>query len=248
MVIDYVCVCYGMCYKPKDLEAWHKLSNTNRTEKNVFQRNPFFMFYLTFVLYLVTALFGTTANILVIVGLLWIMKDKSVVNRFVVSLAAADLFLSVIITPVKLLYLMEVMKYMRITWLCKILLHLRQMAQAEAIVILTIIAFERYYAICHPLKAKFRCSMRRCHILILISWVASLIMTLPTVLAAVIRTMIGLLIVFIVCWGPRLSYNVINVFYLGMLPITRYYADMLVELLANTHSLVNPVMFILFSQ
>lgn len=46
-----------------------------------------------------------TANILVIVGLLGIMKDKTVVNRFVVSLAAADLFMSVIIIPVKVLFI-----------------------------------------------------------------------------------------------------------------------------------------------
>lgn len=62
MVIEYMCVCYGMCYSDEYWEDLHRLASANRTEKNVFQKNPFFMFYLTFVLYLAMALFGTTGK------------------------------------------------------------------------------------------------------------------------------------------------------------------------------------------
>ncbi|ESP05640.1 hypothetical protein LOTGIDRAFT_152502 [Lottia gigantea] len=63
--------------------------------------------------------------------------------------------------------------------LCKSLVYVQNLSSICSVLTLTVMSLERYYAILHPLKAKYVCSVRKAKRAIVMIWLLSIILALP---------------------------------------------------------------------
>ncbi|KAG8279859.1 hypothetical protein J6590_095725, partial [Homalodisca vitripennis] len=78
----------------------------------------------------------------------------------------------------------SVAKLFSYTWtmgvlLCKLVHYMQNVSAICSVLTLTAISVERYYAIVHPMKAKYICTISQAKKIILATWVASVILALP---------------------------------------------------------------------
>ncbi|XP_046673377.1 gastrin/cholecystokinin type B receptor-like isoform X2 [Homalodisca vitripennis] len=131
------------------------------------------------VVYSLTLLLGVVGNVLIVFTTCRYRRMKTPTNVFLSSLACADLLLIIICIPVK------VAKLFSYTWemgffLCKSVHYLQNMVAICSVLTLTAISVERYYAIVHPMKAKYICTISQAKKIILSTWVASVLLAMPT--------------------------------------------------------------------
>ena len=62
--------------------------------------------------------------------------------------------------------------------------YLENLVTHASILTILSISFERYYAICHPLKAQYTCTTRRTVKIIIVIWICACILTIPFALIA----------------------------------------------------------------
>ncbi|XP_071119192.1 QRFP-like peptide receptor isoform X2 [Haliotis cracherodii] len=128
--------------------------------------------------YGLTLLLGLVGNTLVIVSVARYRRMQNVTNIFLLSLATADLLLVLICVPVK------IAKFFTFTWtfgefLCKGVHYLQNVVIICSVANLTGLSLERYYAILHPMRAKYTCTVALARRTVLILWVLSIIMGVP---------------------------------------------------------------------
>ncbi|XP_071116942.1 QRFP-like peptide receptor [Haliotis cracherodii] len=176
---EALCKCAGMCVaastqSPEEVAAqmWelsNVLSDTNWPR-----------FLAVTIAFSVIFLTGFIGNAMTIACLTCWLKVKSSTFLFILSLACSDILLLVVCLPMKaleLFYLNDLLSGVA----CIMTYFIRDFSLACSVLTLTIISFERFYAICYPLKAQFRCSTRRARILIVITWLLSGLLCFPTV-------------------------------------------------------------------
>ncbi|XP_061175675.1 QRFP-like peptide receptor [Saccostrea echinata] len=131
------------------------------------------------VAYGLTLVIGITGNILVIASVIRFRKLHSVTNVFLLSLASADLLLVTICVPVKCI------AFFTYSWrlgefLCKFVNYLQNLSIICSVMTLTGLSLERYYAILHPIKSKYVCTISLARRSVLCIWILSIIMATPT--------------------------------------------------------------------
>ncbi|XP_074640290.1 growth hormone secretagogue receptor type 1-like [Tubulanus polymorphus] len=123
--------------------------------------------------------FGIIGNILVIFVIALNKDMRNSTNLFLVNLTVADLLVLIVCTPIGLQefynkdiwYLGEVM--------CKFLPFLENAVTHASVLTILAISMERYYAICHPLRAPALWTNRCLSKLLTIVWSVAIVTTLP---------------------------------------------------------------------
>ncbi|XP_019880303.1 QRFP-like peptide receptor isoform X2 [Aethina tumida] len=137
------------------------------------------------VVYAVTFVLGLTGNCLMIVTTFRYRRMHSVTNVFLCSLASSDLLLIIICIPVK------IAKLFSYTWdmgyvLCKTVHYMQNVSAICSVLTLTAISIERYYAIVHPMRAKYICTISQAKKIILVIWIVSFVLGEPTLHAQIL--------------------------------------------------------------
>ncbi|XP_054287823.1 QRFP-like peptide receptor [Macrosteles quadrilineatus] len=132
----------------------------------------------TLVVYGTTFLLGVVGNTLIVFTICRYRRMKSTTNVFLASLASADLLLLLICIPVKIAKLFSYTWTMGIL-LCKVVHYMQNVSAICSVLTLTAISVERYYAIVHPMKAKYICTISQAKKIILATWLASILLALP---------------------------------------------------------------------
>lgn len=209
------CACTGMCkgitlspdVKQKvHEEVYGAMSDSNR---------PVFIAVVT--VYSLLLLVGITGNLTTIIGLLRWIKNSTPTFVFIVSLSISDLLLLCVCMPIKIteyFHLADI--FTEVT--CKLSYYVRDFTLISSVLTLTVISFERYYAICHPLNVQYRCTWNRARIMIMITWTISAALAIPTVFMTKFYLPIGM--IFYECLAQSadsLHLELYFIYYLGVL-------------------------------
>ncbi|KAL4232334.1 hypothetical protein ACF0H5_009905 [Mactra antiquata] len=176
-VSDALCRCYNICltvvvpeHVRKDAHhyMYHPLSTRNIQE-----------FAAVVTIYVCLFLFGVTGNIFVMVKILTLMRQSTLTFTFIVALCCSDLLVLTVCMPIK------VVEHFRLgdgfnDVTCKLSYYLRDFSLTWSVLILTVISIERYFAICRPTEALYRCTAKRARYTIIGTLVLSLWLALPT--------------------------------------------------------------------
>lgn len=137
---------------------------------------------LTSVLMLFIVISGTIfGNILVILGVFTYKPLRIVQNFFIVSLAAADLAVAVLVMPLNVAY-MTLGRWLWGKQLCKMWLTCDIMSCTSSILNLCAIALDRYCAITDPINYANKRTLKRVVYQIIGVWALSLIISSPPLL------------------------------------------------------------------
>ncbi|KAK9307064.1 hypothetical protein QLX08_002407 [Tetragonisca angustula] len=101
-------------------------------------------------------------------------------NVFLGGLATADLLLILFCIPVK------VAKLFSYTWtmglfLCKSVHYMQSVSAICSVVTLTAMSIERYYAIVHPMRAQYTCTISQARKIVITTWVVSFLLGIPMI-------------------------------------------------------------------
>ncbi|XP_013783951.1 growth hormone secretagogue receptor type 1-like [Limulus polyphemus] len=123
---------------------------------------------------------GTTGNILVPVVVCRTKDLRNSTNFFLINLSIADLLVLLVCMPTVLIELHSKPE----VWLlgegmCKSVPFVELTVAHGSILTILAISFERYYAICKPLKAGYKCTKMRALVIIVVVWVVSILITSP---------------------------------------------------------------------
>lgn len=130
---------------------------------------------LLFSLIIIVSVIG---NLLVIITFIVNIHMRSVTNIFILSLAISDLLVIVICAPINMSTAINTF-WTFSSFACKLMPFLITFVVACSSLTLCCIAFDRYYAIVHPLKLKFLQTPTRASILQIIVWVISGAASIP---------------------------------------------------------------------
>ncbi|XP_060537437.1 gastrin/cholecystokinin type B receptor-like [Cylas formicarius] len=138
----------------------------------------------TLFVYGFSFILGLTGNCLIIFTTFRYRRMQSVTNMFLSSLASSDLLLIIFCIPVK------VAKLFSYTWtmgvvLCKSVHYMQNVSAICSVLTLTAISIERYYAIVHPMKAKYVCTRSQAKRIIFFIWLVSILFAFPTILVQI---------------------------------------------------------------
>ncbi|GLV43048.1 RYamide receptor [Carabus blaptoides fortunei] len=136
------------------------------------------------IVYSVTFILGLIGNSLIVITTYRYRRMQSATNVLLASLASADLLLILFCIPIK------AAKLFSFTWtmgilLCKYVYYMQTVSTICSVLTLTSISIERYYAIVHPMKAKYICTISHARRIILVTWVLSFILAVPILFAQV---------------------------------------------------------------
>ncbi|PSN29862.1 hypothetical protein C0J52_27577 [Blattella germanica] len=89
---------------------------------------------------------------------------------------------------------MQVAKLFSYTWtmgfhLCKGVHYLQNVSAICSVLTLTAMSIERYYAIVHPMKAKYMCTISQARKIVLGIWIASFLLAVPNLISQIPRSL-----------------------------------------------------------
>ncbi|XP_013773952.1 growth hormone secretagogue receptor type 1-like [Limulus polyphemus] len=128
---------------------------------------------------------GTTGNILVPIVVCCTKELRNSTNIFLINLSVADLLVLLVCMPTVLIELHSKPE----VWvlgkgMCKAVPFVELAVAHGSILTILAISFERYYAICKPLKASYKCTKIRALVIIVLVWVVSVLITSPMLVIA----------------------------------------------------------------
>ncbi|XP_043280555.1 QRFP-like peptide receptor [Venturia canescens] len=133
------------------------------------------------VIYSITFCLGLTGNLVIIASTLCPRLrplPSTPTNIFLGGLASADLILIVFCIPVK------IAKLFSFTWtmglfLCKSVHYMQSVSAICSVLTLTAMSIERYYAIVHPMRAQYTCTISQARRIVMITWAMSFLLAVP---------------------------------------------------------------------
>lgn len=143
------------------------------------------------LMYLIVFLIGTVGNAMVIFVVNRFKRMRNVTNVFLASLSTADLCLIWFCVPIMFV------KYMSHTWFmgrfaCYSVHYIQQFTCFCSVLTMTMISFERYIAIAYPMRNMWLSSIGRAKKVILLIWLLSAILAIPTAIRIDYETNISL--------------------------------------------------------
>ncbi|XP_045210936.2 QRFP-like peptide receptor [Mercenaria mercenaria] len=118
-------------------------------------------------------------NSLVVMTFAFNKYMRSVTNVFILSLAISDLMVTFTCIPMNMGFILKPTHWLFGRFGCKLMPCITQLSVACSSLTLCCIAFDRYYAIVHPLKLKFLQTTKRATILQVVVWCVSAASTIP---------------------------------------------------------------------
>ncbi|XP_015922792.1 QRFP-like peptide receptor [Parasteatoda tepidariorum] len=136
------------------------------------------------LVYGITLVVGLIGNILIIYTVVSFRRMRTISNVFLASLATADLLVVIICVPVKFGQLFSY------SWAlgefgCKFVHYVQNVSAICSVLTLTSMSVERYYAIMHPVKSRYQCTMRQARRLIIVIWILSFVTAVPIIFAQI---------------------------------------------------------------
>uniref|UniRef100_UPI00398E6518 trace amine-associated receptor 1-like n=1 Tax=Pristiophorus japonicus TaxID=55135 RepID=UPI00398E6518 len=166
-------------------------------------------------------------NLLVIASITYFNKLQTPTNAFILSLAAADFLVGIFVMPFSMVKVVFGWYFGKT--FCKIHTILDVMFCTSSIMNLSCIAFDRFYAVCYPLKYRFRMSQIRVTILLLICWILPALVSLVPLLLDLhlkgVETILAQL-------DPHDCVFIVNIHYALSASVISFYLPMLVMLVA----------------
>ncbi|XP_072924114.1 trace amine-associated receptor 1-like [Hemitrygon akajei] len=182
---------------------------------------------LLFVVLGIIILATILGNLLVIISISYFTRLQTPTNAFLLSLAAADFLVGIIVMPFSMIKVLFGWHFGKI--FCEIHTVLDVMLCTSSILNLSCIAFDRYYAVCYPLRYRFRMSRKRVTALLLVCWaLPGLVSLVPLLLDLHLR---GLDLAALQL-DPNDCVFVVNVPYAISASVVSFYAPMLLMLAA----------------
>ncbi|XP_015181202.1 PREDICTED: growth hormone secretagogue receptor type 1-like isoform X1 [Polistes dominula] len=144
---------------------------------------PMYIRTTSMVICIIVMALGIIGNLMVPLVVLRGKDMRNSTNIFLVNLSVADLFVLLICTPT---VLVEVNSGPQV-WplgehMCKAVPFVELTVAHASVLTILAISFERYYAICEPLRAGYVCTKARATFLCLLAWVAAALCTSPILL------------------------------------------------------------------
>ncbi|XP_070528737.1 QRFP-like peptide receptor isoform X2 [Cardiocondyla obscurior] len=132
------------------------------------------------VVYTLTFFLGLIGNVIIIASTLCRLRPlpATPTNVFLGGLATADLLLITFCIPVKIAKLFSYTWTMGI-FLCKAVHYMQSVSAICSVVTLTAMSIERYYAIVHPMRAQYVCTISQARKIVIITWIASFMLGVP---------------------------------------------------------------------
>ncbi|XP_053212856.1 type-1 angiotensin II receptor-like isoform X2 [Panonychus citri] len=132
----------------------------------------------TALIYGITLITGLIGNGLIIYTVSHFRRMRTLSNVFLASLASADLLLIIVCVPVKFGQLFS------FSWEfgpipCKFVHYMQNVSAICSVYTLTAMSIERYYAILHPVRSRYMCTMSHTRMIIILTWIFSLISASP---------------------------------------------------------------------
>ncbi|XP_024941377.1 QRFP-like peptide receptor isoform X2 [Cephus cinctus] len=135
------------------------------------------------VVYTLTFCLGLTGNVVIIASTLCPRLrplPATPTNVFLGGLASADLLLIIFCIPVK------IAKLFSYTWtmglfLCKSVHYMQSVSAICSVLTLTAMSIERYYAIVHPMRAQYTCTISQARKIVIITWIMSFLLAVPII-------------------------------------------------------------------
>lgn len=135
------------------------------------------------VVYSLTFILGLVGNVIIITSTLCPRLrplPATPTNVFLGGLATADLLLIIFCIPVKIAKLFSYTWTMGI-FLCKVVHYMQSVSAICSVVTLTAMSVERYYAIVHPMRAQYTCTISQARKIVIITWIASFLLGIPMI-------------------------------------------------------------------
>ncbi|XP_046667476.1 growth hormone secretagogue receptor type 1-like isoform X2 [Homalodisca vitripennis] len=163
---------------------------SNATNGSDFE-SPVFPAYIrtTSIIFCVIILgIGVIGNVMVPLVILKSKDMRNSTNIFLMNLSIADLMVLLVCTPT---VLVEVNSKPE-TWvlgkeMCKAVPFVELTVAHASVLTILAISFERYYAICEPLKAGYVCTKARAMVICLLAWALAALFTSPILVVAEYR-------------------------------------------------------------
>ncbi|KYM82922.1 Pyroglutamylated RFamide peptide receptor [Atta colombica] len=132
------------------------------------------------VVYTLTFFLGLIGNVIIIASTLCRLRPlpATPTNVFLGGLATADLLLIIFCIPVKIAKLFSYTWTMGI-FLCKAVHYMQSVSAICSVVTLTAMSIERYYAIVHPMRAQYICTISQARKIVIITWIAAFLLGVP---------------------------------------------------------------------
>ncbi|KAL1506200.1 hypothetical protein ABEB36_005602 [Hypothenemus hampei] len=145
--------------------------------------NPVFPTYIrttSMVFCIIIMCLGVIGNVMVPIVIFKTKDMRNSTNIFLVNLSIADLMVLLVCTPT---VLVEVNSRPE-TWvlgkeMCKAVPFVELTVAHASVLTILAISFERYYAICKPLKAGYICTKARASLICLLAWFIAAVFTSP---------------------------------------------------------------------
>ncbi|XP_062909650.1 trace amine-associated receptor 1-like [Mobula hypostoma] len=209
--------------------VYNNSAHRNTSGNALHERWQIFEQLLLFGVLAIIILGTILGNLLVIISISYFTRLQTPTNAFLLSLAVADFLVGIIVMPFSMIKILFGWHFGKT--FCKIHTVLDVMLSTSSILNLSCIAFDRYYAVCYPLRYRFRVSRKRVTALLLVCWVLPGLVSLvpllldwhllgldPTVLQAYPNDC-----VFIVNVPYAISASIVS-FYIPMLVMLAAYA------------------------
>ncbi|XP_063921733.1 growth hormone secretagogue receptor type 1 isoform X1 [Zophobas morio] len=179
-LIEYNISTSNYLYTPSstiDLYNASNVSGFNDTFSSVF---PSYIRTTSVVFCIIIMCLGVIGNIMVPIVIFKTKDMRNSTNIFLVNLSVADLMVLLVCTPT---VLVEVNSRPE-TWvlgkeMCKAVPFVELTVAHASVLTILAISFERYYAICKPLKAGYICTKTRASLICLLAWFIAALFTSP---------------------------------------------------------------------
>ncbi|XP_078087597.1 trace amine-associated receptor 1-like [Mustelus asterias] len=166
-------------------------------------------------------------NLLIIVSVAYFTKLRTPTNAFMLSLATSDFLVGITVMPFSLANVLFGWHFG--ATFCKIHTITDVLLCTSSIMNLSCIAFDRLYAVCYPLKYRFRMSQKRVTVLLLICWILpALVSIVPLLLNVHLQGLEAILLIY----DPHDCVFIVNVPYAVSASLVCFYLPMFVMLAA----------------
>nr|UDO48202.1 ecdysis triggering hormone receptor isoform A [Colaphellus bowringi] len=157
-------------------------SNVTNTTDGIYPVFPSYIRTTSMVLCIIIMCLGVIGNVMVPIVIFKTKDMRNSTNIFLVNLSVADLMVLLVCTPT---VLVEVNSRPE-TWvlgreMCKAVPFVELTVAHASVLTILAISFERYYAICKPLKAGYICTKARASLICLLAWFIAAVFTSPMI-------------------------------------------------------------------
>ncbi|RNA32418.1 neuropeptide Y receptor-like [Brachionus plicatilis] len=152
-------------------------SNQTLEEQIVESQVPLYLKILASIFYTISMVLGIGGNAFVLLIFMFYQRVKTVTNFFIINLAINDLIFALLCIPSTFITAYLIQYWPMPQFMCVSLNFMQNASVTLTVYTLIWITLDKFWALVKPLKA--RISITLCKYLILVSWLFSLVISLP---------------------------------------------------------------------